>query len=41
MNILKRDIPDVEDILKLDDETIERHCKTYNEKQLQLTKCHM
>jgi hypothetical protein len=34
LNLLKREIPDIEDILKLDSETIENQCKLYCEKQL-------
>lgn len=37
IKILKQEIPDIDDILKLDNETIENQCKKYNEKQLQLT----
>ncbi len=37
IKILKREIPDIEDILKLDNDTIENQCKKYNDKQLQLT----
>jgi tetratricopeptide (TPR) repeat protein len=37
IKVLKREIPDIDDLLKLDNETIENQCKKYNEKQLQLT----
>ena len=41
IKILRKKIPDIDDILKLDYEIIENQCKTYNEKQLQLTFDHM
>lgn len=39
IQILKREIPDINDIMKLDNDTIENQCKIYNEKQLQLITC--
>ena len=40
IKVLKREIPDIDDLLKLDNETIEIQCKKYNEEQLQLTGGH-
>ncbi len=37
IRVLKREIPDIDDLIKLDNETIEKQCKKYNHKQLQLT----
>ena len=38
--ILQREIPDIGDIYKMDENTIENQCKLWNEKQLQLTSGH-
>jgi hypothetical protein len=40
INILKREIPDIDDIMKLDNDTIENKCRRYNEKQIKLTMHH-
>lgn len=37
IKILKREIPDIDDIIKLDNNTVENLCKKFNEKQLQLS----
>lgn len=34
IKILRREIPDIEELIKLDDDIIEEQCKRYNEKQL-------
>jgi hypothetical protein len=36
-NVLRKEIPDIEDVLKMDNETIENQCKIYCEKQILAT----